>query len=384
MLPCSVALIANFLPPYRRALFRALAGEVARLTVLVATDMESGRPWQADLSGLSVQRMRSLTRIHYRRHPDGFREQLISHFAWDMLPRLAALAPDQVICGEFGPSTLQACLYRRIAPLVGRRTRLLIWATVSEQTERGRGGARSIFRRLVARMADGVLTNGASGARYLESVGFAPERIFVVHQSTDLDRFESLGAARVPAADGTIRLVSVGSLIQRKGLVPFLERLADWCRAHPARQVQWRLIGDGPERAALEKAALPDNLTLDCLGNCPYEAVPALLAEGDLFAFPTLADEWGLVVNEAMAAGLPVLASRNAGAASEMVIEGENGWLFDPGDRGETERALKAALEATPEQRRRLGANARARARDFSHDNTLRRILSAIKTVQAA
>jgi len=377
---CSVALLVNFVPPYRVALLSALAREVRRLTVLVSTGMEPDRPWEARTAGLDVRELRSITLPYRRRHPDGFSEDLTIHLSWDLLPRLSRLAPDVVISGEFGLRSLQAGLYRRLAPLFGRRTRLLVWATVSEQTERGRGPLRTMLRRLIARLADGALTNGASGARYLESIGFAPERIFPVHQSTDLDRFAQRPAAK-PDPQGTLRLVSVGSLIPRKGLLPFLERLILWCRAHPERKLHWRLVGDGPERAGLEAAELPENLEIELLGNRPYEAIPDLLPDRDLLVFPTLADEWGLVLNEAMAAGLPVLASRLSQAAEEMVEEGANGWLFDPLDPSATDAALARALDTAPQQRASMAANARRTAERFSHGNTLGRMLGAIDRV---
>ncbi|WP_193184626.1 glycosyltransferase family 4 protein [Nisaea sediminum] len=377
---CSVALLVNFVPPYRVALLRALEREVRRLTVLVSTEMEADRPWQARSGGLDVRRIRSITLPYRRGHPDGFSEDLTVHLSWDLLPRLACLAPDVMISSEFGLRSLQAGLYRRLAALAGRRTRLLIWATVSEQTERGRGPLRSALRRLIAFMADGAVTNGTSGARYLETIGFPSGRIFAIHQSTDLDRFENLPEPK-PDPAGTLRLVSVGSLIPRKGLRPFLVRLKAWCAAHPERKLHWRLVGDGGERESLESADLPANLELELIGNRPYEAIPDLLVDRDLFVFPTLADEWGLVVNEAMAAGLPVLASRLSQAAEEMVREGENGWLFDPLDPAATDAALARALDAPPQERASMAADARRTAARFSHGNTLRRMIGAIDAV---
>lgn len=380
---CSVVLLLNFVPPYRVALLQALEREVRRLTVLVSTGMEADRSWKADWRGLDVRVSRSLTLPYRRRHPDGFGEDLSTHLTVDMLPRLCALAPDVVISSEFGARTLQACLYRCLAPLLGRRSRFLVWATLSEDSERGRGWARTTLRRLMAKRADGAMTNGASGARYLENIGFAPERIFRIHQSTDLDRFADLDISSRSLSDDdrTLKLVTVGSLIQRKGLRPFLQHLITWCETHPDRALNWRLIGDGPERAALEALVLPANLRLTLLGNVAYEDVPALMADADLLAFPTLADEWGLVVNEAMAAGLPVLASCRAQAAEEMVTDGEDGWLFDPADPTSTETALSRALDTPAASRINMGEAARQTAARFSHENTLQRMMQAIETV---
>tara|TARA_E500000305_G_scaffold45377_2_gene35300 strand:+ start:4857 stop:6017 length:1161 start_codon:yes stop_codon:yes gene_type:complete len=380
---CSVVLLLNFVPPYRVALLQALEREVRRLTVLVSTSMEADRSWKADWRELDVRVSRSLTLPYQRRHPGGFGEDLSTHLTVDMLPRLCALAPDVVISSEFGARTLQACLYRCLAPLLGRRTRFLIWATLSEDSERGRGWVRMALRRLMAKRADGAVTNGESGARYLESIGFAPERVFRIHQSTDLDRFASLDTAARQTGDDdrALRLVTVGSLIQRKGLRPFLQHLIAWCEAHPGRALNWRLIGDGPERAALEALVLPANLHLTLHGDVAYDDVPALMADADLLAFPTLADEWGLVVNEAMAAGLPVLASSRAQAAGEMVTDGEDGWLFDPADPATTDAALSRALDTPAEVRIAMGEAARRKAARFSHANTVRRMMQAIETV---
>ena len=383
---CSVALLLNFVPPYRVALLRALEREVRRLTVLVSTGMETDRSWKTDWRGLDVRVARSIALPYRRRHPDGFSEALTLHLTFDLLPRLGFLAPDVVISGEFGPRPLQACLYRRLAPFLGRRTRLLVWATVSEHSEHGRGRLRTILRRLIAKLSDGVMTNGESGARYLESIGFAPERIFRIHQSTDLDRFTDINAsARTSTgAEQAVRLVTVGSLIPRKGLRSFLQHLIAWCGQHPDQTLHWRLIGEGPERAALEALVLPDNLRLELPGNQPYERVPALMADADLLAFPTLADEWGLVVNEAMAAGLPVLASNRAQASEEMVSDGENGWLFDPADPDSTEKALARALDTPPEQRTAMGAAARRTSAGFSHEHVVQRMTRAIDAVWAS
>ncbi|MEO9899937.1 glycosyltransferase family 4 protein [Nisaea sp.] len=380
---CSVVLLLNFVPPYRVALLQALEREVRRLTVLVSTGMEADRSWKTDWRGLDVRVSRSLTLPYRRRHPDGFREDLSTHLSVDMLPRLCALAPDIVISSEFGARTLQACLYRCLAPLLGRRSRFLVWATLSEDSERGRGWARRTLRRLMAKRADGAMTNGESGARYLESIGFAPERIFRVHQSTDLDRFASLHtAARLPReASRAVRLVTVGSLIPRKGLRPFLQHLIAWCETNTDRVLSWRLIGDGPERTALEELLLPANLKLTLIGDVAYEDVPSLMADADLLAFPTLADEWGLVVNEAMAAGLPVLASTRAQATGEMITDGQDGWLFDPTDPVSTETALGRALNTPAASRIAMGDAARQTAARFSHANTARRMIEAIEAV---
>ena len=105
------------------------------------------------------------------------------------------------------------------------------------------------------------------------------------------------------------------------------------------------------------------------------------MADADLLAFPTLADEWGLVVNEAMAAGLPVLASCRAQAATEMVTDSEDGWLVDSADPIATDAALSRALGTPTEVRTAMGEAARHKAESFSHANTVRHMMHTINTV---
>jgi glycosyltransferase involved in cell wall biosynthesis len=74
------------------------------------------------------------------------------------------------------------------------------------------------------------------------------------------------------------------------------------------------------------------------------DALAAVYAASDLLVFPSLADPWGLVVNEAMACGLPVLCSQLAGCADDLIAPGETGWLCDPTDPAGLRDALNHAL----------------------------------------
>jgi glycosyltransferase involved in cell wall biosynthesis len=96
----------------------------------------------------------------------------------------------------------------------------------------------------------------------------------------------------------------------------------------------------------MKQVELPPNLKIDFKGSMVFEQLPSQYHSADLYVYPTLADEWGLVVNEAMIAGLPVLGSRFSQAVEELVQEGVNGWLFTPTDEQDTFDAIGRALQA--------------------------------------
>jgi glycosyltransferase involved in cell wall biosynthesis len=83
--------------------------------------------------------------------------------------------------------------------------------------------------------------------------------------------------------------------------------------------------------------------------------LPGFYAEAGAFVHPALEEPWGLVINEAMASGLPVLSSRNVGAAEELVVEGKTGYLFDPSSVEEMARALAKIVGMEPEERLAMG-----------------------------
>jgi glycosyltransferase involved in cell wall biosynthesis len=330
-----VALVEGPLLEYRLPFLTALHDRVGTLQLFVVGPGYDLTGSQLLASGLHVSVLRSVSVNRRLRHPLGFRELAQLDLPWNVRRVLSRFEPDVVISSEMGLRTIQAAAFRRCRP----DCRLVIWARLSEHSEAGRGAARDLLRKSLVHRADAIITNGRSGHRYLAGVGADPARIHIVRQASALD---VRPPARHPARP--LRLLFVGRLVTSKGLHLLLPALA----GYPLTSWQLTIAGDGPELARLRDFASRHNLPVAFTGFVSRVRLPGLFAEHDVFVLPTLKDEWGLVVGEALGAGLPVLGSVYSDAVCEIVEDGATGWLMRP-DRPQSIRAsLDRAFAATP------------------------------------
>lgn len=351
-----VIFLTNMIPPYQKPVLERLAQSCGCFRVLLSTRLESNRQWELDWSGLDVVVQRTLTLNRRWSHPQGFTEPLFVHLPVDTLPQLHRFAPDVIVSWEMGVRTILAALYR----LLNRRSRLLVWAEFSESTEYGRGKFRQVLRKLLHPFIDGFLVTGHSGARYLRSLGVSDHKLHRIFYTTNVDRFAALKISH--DRHHARRLLYVGQLIDRKGLLPFLQVLIDWARLHADQSIEWHLAGEGPLRRDLEHQPAPPNLKLIFLGNVSYADLPAVYGAADVFVFPTLADTWGVVVNEAMAAGLPVLGSTLGQAVQELVEDGKTGWTFRTDRLPTLSHALARCLQTPQHELSEMGLTAQQSA----------------------
>lgn len=374
----NVYILTNLIAPYYRSIFQALRESVFGLRIFVSTPMEANRSWKPNWGDLSVQVQKAWTLNRRWRHPQGFSERSFLHIPYDTLPLLIRHRPDVVISAQLGIRTMQAALYRKLFP----RSRLIIWLTLSEHTEMGLARCRVFQRRALLAMADAVLVNGASGANYASKMGVPRHRVFPLPYCADINGQLKLQIDRTVEAQR--RFLSIGQLTERKGLVPFLTILSRWVHEHPEKSWEFWIAGDGPMRSKLERFPAPPELRLRFLGNVDYENLPEVYAQGGIFVFPTLADEWGVVVNEALAAGLPVLGSRYAQAVEELIEDGINGWTFRPDHPDEMYAALDRAMTVSEIQLYAMRCAGRERIRELSPEYGANCFLSAIKFVRQA
>jgi len=112
------------------------------------------------------------------------------------------------------------------------------------------------------------------------------------------------------------------------------------------------LVGTGETFEACRRYVSNRHLTgVHLLGFRNQAELPRLYAMGDVFVLPSEDEPWGLVINEAMCSGLPIVASERVGAAADLVQPGYNGFRFPPGDRPALAQALRLALKDGAKER---------------------------------
>lgn len=350
-----VVFLVNFVSPNLVEVLRQVQQRAGSLHILASVPMESNRQWKPDSADLNVIQQRTWTRRREVVHPGGYTEQQFIHIPLDTLRVLRRLRPDCVVSLEMGMRSLQASFYRRTHR--GRCAHVLA-VYGSQRSEAGRGPVRRWLRRRLLAAADIITYNGPSCRRYLLEQGARAQRLRPWDYACDPRKVYRGEIA--PVAAGPLRLLSVGQLVDRKGTLPAARAVRSWAAAHPERAVEWSIAGTGPESAQIERLDLPPNLQIRLLGHCEPAQLQELYRDIPVALFPTLGDEWGLVVDEALGSGQLVLGSVHSQAVETLVRDGENGWQFDP-ERPET---LAAALDRLAGASAEQIAAMRARARE--------------------
>jgi glycosyltransferase involved in cell wall biosynthesis len=180
------------------------------------------------------------------------------------------------------------------------------------------------LQRLSYTAAHRIVANSRAAARQLEREGVPDSRVSVVYNGLDLDRFPD----RLPCRK-THRVLAVAGIRHVKGIDVLVEAAARVVAAVP--DVRFVVAGDGPDRSKAEAQAraLGVDRAFEFLGH--RDDVPALMAEADVFVLPSRSEAFPNALLEAMAAGLPVVASR-VGGVVELVEHGHTGLIVAPDD----------------------------------------------------
>ncbi len=351
-----VVYLVNFLAPDLIEICRQWKQRVDALDVLVSVPMEANRNWHPEHNDLRVTVQQTWTLTRTDRHPAGYQDVNYVHVPLDTYRQLRRLKPAVVVSAELGARSIIAAIYCRLH----RNAKHIIAVSTSEHIEQSRDTRlRRSVRKWLVRRADAVTYHGESCRRYLAGLGAAEDRMSLWIYAADPSKPYRGELQDSPVTPGAIRLLTVGQLIERKGVGVALDQLVRWAKDHAECKVQWELVGSGPLENSLRGRSLPENLAVDFRGNCDSSQIQAAYRDHELMWFPTLGDEWGLVVDEAMHSGLVVIGSDKAQSCETLIQPLHSGYRYDPADERTLETALDDWAARSSEQRMQMRQAAR-------------------------
>ncbi len=378
-----VAILVSVPTPYREPLFERLARSPGYdIRVLYSRDHQPNQAWRLDPPRFS-------TRVLWNAVPARWHGRfLIGGINPGVRRELRRFRPDAVIIYGYNTATTLLALHWADK----HRVPVLMRSDSNVLEEEGKPPLMLAFKRLylnwVTQRVSGFLSVGTANSQYWMRYGAKPENIFLARYAVDNDHFRSQ-AARHRTCREQIRnengwrehylLLYVGRLAPVKGIDVLIEAVRCLSQARP--DIGLLIVGEGPERMALESRArsLPQ---IHFLGFKDLEFLPKFYGVSDLFVLPSVREPWGLVVNEAMASGLPVIATHKSGAAQDLIIEGKNGFLVPHNHTAALASAIDQACQSE-ERLRAMGEAAQQAVAEWNYEATLSGFYQALTSCLA-
>lgn len=287
----------------------------------------------------------------------------------DVISSLKQFSPDVIVTVGFNPTYLYAFGYALLKGLAhvpmtdgtfSSEQRLSVW--------------HRAVRRFVYARSNAFASASLGGRKIYESYGIGAERcfksclcidntVFSPESQRDQKLFDFIFCGRIEQGKNPLFALNVALDVANK--------------LH--QKVKILFVGSGSEEESVKKAAAlrPDLVEAEFHGFAAQHELPSLYRSARIFVFPTIFDVWGVVANEACAAGLPVMVSPHAGVAGELVLDGENGFVCDLDVGLWAERA--AFLLTQQHVYQRFSERSRSLVNEYTFDNAASGLVAACR-----
>ncbi|MEB3283561.1 MAG: glycosyltransferase family 4 protein [Lyngbya sp.] len=295
---------------------------------------------------------------------------------------LLKFKPDIIFSSYFSIWTLFALLFKPI----GNWKVVIFYDGSSPTVDAVHSQLRMYSRRLMSRFADAFLTNNQGGKFYLVNhLNVKESCIFIQpYQVADIQTLcensdQQLSQLQLKSPI----FLFVGQVIPRKGV----KNLLDACillKQQGYQNYTLLIVGDGEQKEELQTYSQDAGLeeVVRWVGQVSYNKLGTYFQQSDVFILPTLEDVWAVVVLEAMAFGKPILCSKWAGA-SELVREGENGYVFDSNQPEDLAAAMSRFIEHHPGLTQEMGENSLQLISEYTPSKAARSIAEIVSFIFA-
>lgn len=357
-----VAIVTNIPAPYRVALFSYLQENVTEyiFDIVYTSANEDNRSWKIDYEGMKNSYFLESNVIKLRKKYD----YKYIHIPSDIKNVLYKINPDIVIAVEYNIAALRSLEWCR-----KNKKKFIHWTDGTIHSEQNINILQKLARIRIIGKANAYIASSSKAKEKLVAYNAVSERIFISYLTVDITRFSCKISEKKEN-----QLLYVGRFAYLKGLDLLFEALSNL-------QNDYRLIlvGEGPERGQLEAKAYKMGIynKLTFVGFKEGKELQELYRNSKVFILPTRQDCFGLVILEALCSGVPVVTSKYADGAFDLIKNGVNGYICDPYNPQQLAKCIDLALENSVE----LSMNTQKELDKFKFENVSKGFCNALEYV---
>lgn len=371
-----VLLLQEILPPYRIPLFNKIVNlkDVDLYVLLFSSAMKNKPEWMRleYNCNFQVEILKGIPlRLNYERH---------LHINYNLFMRIFKIKPDVIILCGFYLTSFQAFIFSKMINIP-----IIIWTESNKYTEDNISLLKKQIRRYMLKKADSIISAGSMATEYLELLNKQPlfQKVYVGYNTVDnsyyyesmLNLKENGKLSKLKYAQKII--LYVGQLIERKGLWELINAYKSLNETR--KDVALILLGNGPLLNPLKEFCNENDIkNVYFEGFVHQDEIVEFYAIADIFVLLSHYDCNPLVIFEALACGLPIVASYQVGNTPEFVLNDKNGYVVDGKNTAEVVTALEAIIN-NPEKQKQFGAYSKKLSHNSNNDKTASVFYQAIK-----
>ena len=355
-----VVLITNIPAPYRVPIYNEIAKKFGdNFLVIFAAKKEPNRKWE-----ISEMKFKHLfLKENFLSKSDGYN---YIHNNIEILSILKQVNPDVIITTGFNPTHIYGWLYsvlykKKHIPMTDG------WII----SEKNLSIIHKIIRKIVFKTSHAFIGASINSIKLYTSYGVPMEKIFQSHLCIDNKRFENNKTFEQRKYD----IMFSGQFIDIKSPLFFVDIAIKLSKK--INNLHVLILGDGPLKDELISKLNENNIQYHYAGFVSQEELPEYYSNSKLLLFPTKIDAWGIIVNEAMASGTPVLTTPYAGVINDLLIDGKNGYILDFNVDKWVNKIENILNNQTLWET--LSMNAKNRVQEFNFINAANGIINAIE-----
>jgi len=376
-----VALLTTIIAPYRIPCFNKVAeSKDLDFDVFFYAEITKNREWKIYKEKIKFN-YTVLKGLHFC-----LKSKRTLHLNFGLAFHILRKKYDLIVIGGYDqPTAWEAFIFSKLL-----KTKIFLFGESTLKDQRSGNWVYENLKRFLIKKSDGFLPAGKAAAEYFKHLGANSDKIFIapfpaIHGFLKKE-FLRLSACKkelkIKKGYSNITILFSGRFVHRKGILYLIKA---YVKLKEERQdICLVLLGDGPEKEKYEnycKENKIDNVFFE--GFIQQEDLPQYYASADIFVLPSLSEPWGLVINEAMAFGLPVISTDAAGATYDLVKDGKNGFVVRAGEETDLYKALKILCN-NQELRKKMGRESLKIIEDYTPEKWAQSFIYAVnRTLEA-